>query len=1656
MKLILSIIVNSLFLFNMCYAQCPALPGVSCNGSGASLDLYWVGTTASNNTGNWNTPCSWRVGSVSGVEPCQAPRSIDNVFFTANSFAGSSGLGTIITLNTIALCNNFYVDPLISALTTAPTFQLSGAGLLEVYGSLTFQTKMSWNTTGGPSAGVVATGPEVHFKATTPGKTIKTAGKFIASIVFDGIGGGWSLQDNLNAGNFLFRFGTFNTSNGGASFNMNLHNFASKVLTGGTAVNRVLNFYNSTINMSGISPNRYPEYANGNPTWEATYSVASNTTLNPGNSKIIFPATNLFTRLGGLNYNIIKHTGNGQFYDHFGNAGSTIDTLETNGYVYFYNTHIMNVLKINSVGEQHDFWYPQTVLTDFIIAGNLCNPTILNSNNNQLLTLPSTPISADPMIGYEIKNLRVTPNHSVTGTGNGTTTGWIISPPAPRNLYWVGSTSTTWGTSINWSTSATGAPLLTSSDCAPTSTDNVFFNTPIMVRACIVTADAKCKNMTWNVTPAATAAFTINGGNTMDVYGNLQLDADMTLTNNSSWYMRGASGNTLLSATKNIGAIQFSNFSDYTLLDDLLFTTKHFFYSTAFNSGGFNITGSYIIFEAYYATNNYSGSTITLSSSVPWYLYGSQGTMVYSATTQLNLTNTSQYTLIYGWGNNITWPNTTVQSSATTLRLMEYFGGIYNTNFTVNGNLTLNGGARIYADWSAYYPSSNVGKLVINGNLNLGAGNLYEFGLNTPNGLTVNGTINSVGTCSNPITIQGVNSNAFNFTVTGSKNFDYTNIGNANALGAIAVTNCVDIGGNTNVTFGALPATTTYYWRASAGACTPCVYSADWATGNNWTTNPLATQGTAGCMPGANDDVVFDNLSHNGTPSTITIAGTVSFNTINVTTTLANSIVFSGTALANMICRGNVVSNGKATFTSYLGTFKFAANTTGKTIRFGGINLGGNVEFVNPNGGYTLQTFLTTVADVNLNAGTLNTAGFQFNMRRFKSSGTSARTLNLNNSIMNINGGGTPGTSYLGDGTDVLTWDTQDPTNFNFNAGTSTVNISSGAYPIIKGNNLNFYKFNCTNTSSNIATSPVFLIDGWNTRYLKLLGSARMYGNNRYDTLYLTPSNIYKFENAKIQTLNAPNGILYATGGAGSEIAIKAINTGGTPAQFRKLNTGGSLVSYCFDYLNVEDNIATSDDPIFKFFVLENGNNISGTGIWDFSRTAFVTPTITASPATINVCPGNTASINFAITGQGPYFINYKINGGANIPVVLPFGATTFTLPNVSNYTTTTYTISSFGADYCSSVLPGTILGATVTYTVTPPDVISVHADVATCNLNNENQFVHFYKDVAPRRPLISIADATAGNGLGAVTATVQIDATVQTLGSGAFVVPYLQRRFGITPTRPQLSTIRLYFTQAELNALSAQNVIMGRPPVALTDLMVTKFNNNVMDFTGGATLLTVTNRGAIPAGITTSSNVFFVEVQVSSYSHFVIHPPTISPLPIELLSFTSKCISNTSVKLHWKTATETNNNYFNVEKSNNGVDWESIVKVMGAGNSSKHLMYSYEDKNSVTKEQYYRLKQTDFDGKYTYSDMLSVNCNDAKNFLSIYPNPSNGKFIINVPESNCNYELYSSTGQLLEAKALINGQNVITVNSYSNAMYYIVIKNEIEILHKDILTIFE
>lgn len=168
------------------------------------------------------------------------------------------------------------------------------------------------------------------------------------------------------------------------------------------------------------------------------------------------------------------------------------------------------------------------------------------------------------------------------------------------------------------------------------------------------------------------------------------------------------------------------------------------------------------------------------------------------------------------------------------------------------------------------------------------------------------------------------------------------------------------------------------------------------------------------------------------------------------------------------------------------------------------------------------------------------------------------------------------------------------------------------------------------------------------------------------------------------------------------------------------------------------------------------------------------------------------------------------------------------------------------------------------------------------------------------------------------------------------------------------------------------------------------------------------------------------------------------SDLPIELVSFSATVQNNLSVNLEWETASEINNDYFTIERSIDKRTWEILNEIDGAGNSSSKLSYSSIDKMPLKRISYYRLKQTDFDGQYTYSDMIKVNVlSSSKLMVNVYPNPTENKVkVTGDKEELKKIRILNTIGQEVTSRVTIkpiSEENIeVNLSNLTTGLYYI------------------
>lgn len=164
---------------------------------------------------------------------------------------------------------------------------------------------------------------------------------------------------------------------------------------------------------------------------------------------------------------------------------------------------------------------------------------------------------------------------------------------------------------------------------------------------------------------------------------------------------------------------------------------------------------------------------------------------------------------------------------------------------------------------------------------------------------------------------------------------------------------------------------------------------------------------------------------------------------------------------------------------------------------------------------------------------------------------------------------------------------------------------------------------------------------------------------------------------------------------------------------------------------------------------------------------------------------------------------------------------------------------------------------------------------------------------------------------------------------------------------------------------------------------------------------------------------------------------------PIELLSFDAECINNI-VKIRWATVSETNNDYFTIEHSNDAIIFEKVAVIQGAGNSNNIINYYFDDTKPLTGTSYYRIKQTDYKGNAEYSEIVSANCNnEAIEDIKVYPNPVLDELTIEIKGNNelITFEIINTLGVVV-SRGVLSSKITVQMQDFAPGIYLLKFTN--------------
>ncbi|HMK26116.1 MAG TPA: hypothetical protein VK483_08810, partial [Chitinophagaceae bacterium] len=1215
-----------------------------------SANYYWVG-----GSGDWNDLNHWATSSGGVILHGQIPTALDDVFFDANSFNNPA---QTVTLNvTEALCNNMDW----TGVGNNPEFFGTALNTLKIYGSLTLAAVMKLNLFG-----------PVSFEAVAPGKTITSLGQIFhySSIVFNGVGGSWTLTDSLT----LTAFGDINLKNG--TLNSNNKKITAKSFSSTTATSRSLIMGSSIFNL-----------LNG-----FTIS-ATGMTVNAGSSTINLTDPNGCSFSGGgFVYNNLNLTGpgtindNNSFNDVFFASDGTIEGNNIFNNVVFSNNGNINGNNLyNNLQFSPGYSYTlargktQTINTTFSANGNCGGHiSIITDVSGSQSTINHPPGTVTVSFAI-LKDINAAGGATFTANNSidlGNNSGWTINVQSTQDLFWVGN-SGNWNDGNHWSTTSGGTP----SGCCPTPTDNVFFDAnsfSLAGQTVTINGAAFCNNISWTGTvnnPNFAATFS----DYLKVYGSLIFIPGMTLGIQGNVYFEATTmGKTITSSGQIFGSVIFNGIDGGWTLQDPLKAMI----TISLNNGTLNTNNQLVAADGFRSTSS-TTRTLTMGSSV------------------FNLSGGSCWQVSTSGVITLTLNSGTSTINSTNLGGSSFSGDglvYYNLNFTgpgnIGGNNTFNN--VFFADNGIVYGNNifNNATFLKNGNIhgNERYNNLiftagYTYTLENGFIQTINISLTANGTCASRITIAS-NLPGTQATIShppGAVTVSYVSLKDLRATGGAIFTanNAIDLGNNSGWTINSV-APKDLYWIGNTG---------NWDDGNHWS---LSSGGPPlGCLPTPVDNVFFDINSFTAAAQTVTINVEVAYCKSMTWTGAANNPALEGLPINSLKIYGSLTFISGMT-QNFQGAVFFEATTTGKTITSAGRSFLNTVTLNGVGGGWTLQDSLRTTGIINFNNGILNTNNRTVYAGAFLSYSTTTRTLNMGSSIFNL--------SNIG-----MFWDIN-PTGITINAGTSVINNTNSGNASLTGlrsSGFNYYNLNFNNVSgipgsiigNNTFHDVFFVTDGLvennNTFHDAVFsGNGTIKGNNTYHDLTFTPNYVYTLTSGKLQTIQNK----WSIQGACNWYILLQSSIAGSPSFITKAS--GTVNAF---NMHIQD-IHCLGGATFNAY---NCVDLGGNSGWNFLT---LDPLSNPGPITgpVSVCSGQTGVVYYINSVRGAISYSWTVPPGAVITagqgdtsIVVSFGATS------GNVTVTAFN----GCDFSNSssnlaVAVNPILTPAITITASPGAII--------------------------------------------------------------------------------------------------------------------------------------------------------------------------------------------------------------------------------------------------------------------------------------------------------------------------------------------------------------
>ena len=689
-------------------------------------DRYWIlgaGTWDSTNTANWSD-------TSGGTGGFSVPTAADNVYFDANSNVGVTAF-TVTMANTPRVCNDFTAAGLDGTMTLAGT----SIGL-TVSGSLTFQaTNFTRSYTG-----------TTTFNATTTGKTVTTNGVVLATVVFDGVGGGWTLGSafNITVNTITVTNGTFDTSSSGN------YSITAGFLSSSNSNVRTINLNGSTLTFSNSAG--------------ITMSTTTNLSFNSGTSQI-----NLSNNAPNISSSALT------FYN-VAFTSATITTPAITGTNTFNN---LTITGRTTVGlSQLSISANQTISGTFTVSAGTASAYRMQISSNTLGTTRTLTCAAVSLTDTDFRDITIAGAASpASGTRLGDCKGNSgITFSAAKTVYYGQTGSANWGTTGSGSWSATSGGALDATQLPLAQDTAIFPAATYPASGSTTTINAAYNIGTIDMSLRTSNTMTLaNSSTNLIVFGNWINGTGITLSGTAALTFAGRTTQQITSVSKTFTQlITINTLNGSVTLQDAL--TQSSTNQTQILNGTLDLNGfTYTV-----------GSTFQTGSGTKNLTFNG-GTLVCPAatTTAFNNNVPTGFTTTAGTGTG------TISMTAATAKT--FVGGGSTFNCTLNqggaGALTVTGSNTF----------SNITNTVQPASILFTAGTTSTFS-----------NFSLSGTAGNLITIGSVTAASHTLSKTsGTVSADFLSVSRSSATGGAgwyAGANSTDGGNNTGWIFTAPPA----------------------------------------------------------------------------------------------------------------------------------------------------------------------------------------------------------------------------------------------------------------------------------------------------------------------------------------------------------------------------------------------------------------------------------------------------------------------------------------------------------------------------------------------------------------------------------------------------------------------------------------------------------------------------------------------------------------------------------------------------------------------------------------------------------------------------------------------------------------------------------